>query len=241
MILGMDLEPILEKLEDEQPHEGINEARDLLEGDSLSEEEHSRLSYGLATGLFKIGSYHEALEWLERTNSDRRWMLEGFCWMNLKNPSSARRAFLKSAETFSDNRVESLLLAAQALAQTGELEEALQELQRLDSREVPGRVGAEIRLNIGLIHEEQEEFEKAREWFNRVLDDGTEHFNGEAIFHLAVAHEELGQIDQALRQLDRLEDRVDEDSQLREALARARNRLSREEKNRTEQLRQYDF
>ncbi|MFB6346127.1 MAG: hypothetical protein ABEK50_10185 [bacterium] len=86
----MEIESILEDLEEEQPHQGIRQARELLEGDSLSDPQFSELSYGLATGLFKIGSYHEALEWLERTDSDRRWMLEGFCWMNLRDPVRAR-------------------------------------------------------------------------------------------------------------------------------------------------------
>lgn len=236
----MDLEPVLEKLEEDQPHEGINEARELLSDDSLSEEEYSRLSYGLATGLFKIGSYHEALDWLERSNSERRWMMEGFCWMNLKDPSRARKAFLKSARTMDGNRIESLLLAAQALAQSGELEEALEELKRLNDRDVPGRVGAEVRFNIGLIHEEKEQFDRARDWFRKLREDGTEHFTDEALFHLAVSCEELGQIEKAMDYLDQLDERVEADSELSQALDRARNRLSRNDDRRTEQLRQYD-
>lgn len=237
----MDLEPVLEKLEQEQPHEGITEARDLLSADSLSDEQYSRLSYGLATGLFKIGSYHEALEWLGRSDSDRRWMMEGFCWMNLKDPSRARTAFLKSAKTMDENRFESLLLAAQALAQTGNLDEALAELERLNDREVSGRVGSEVRFNIGLIHEEKEQFDQARDWFRRVCEDDNEHFTDEALFHLAVSHEELGQIEVAMEYLDRLDERVEDDSELSQALDRARNRLSKNDKKRTQQLRQYDI
>lgn len=237
----MDPEEVLGKLEEDQPHEGINEARDLLSENSLTDEEYSRLSYGLATGLFKIGSYHEALEWLERSSSDRRWMLEGFCWMNLRNPSRAREAFLQSAETMDENRLESLLLAAQALAQSGELEEARRELERLDDRTGPGRVGSEVRFNIGLIHEENDGFDQSRKWFRKVLDDGNDYFNDEALFHLAVANEELGRIEEAKDYLDRLEDRVEEDSELKDALTRARNRLTKDDKRRTEQLRQYDI
>lgn len=237
----MEIDTILEELEDDNPHKGIRQAREFLEGQTLSEEERSKLAYGLATGLFKIGSYHEALQWLERTDSERRRMLEGFCWMNLNNPSQAREAFLQSAKSMEEHRVESLLLAAQALAQQGNLDETLKELRRLDDRDVPGRVGSEIRFNIGLIHEEKENYEKARDWFEEVRQDGTEFFSDEALFHLAVTYEELGQIETALDYLDRLEERIDEDTELRDALQRAKNRLDREEKDRTEKLRQYDF
>ncbi|MFB6346128.1 MAG: tol-pal system YbgF family protein [bacterium] len=140
-----------------------------------------------------------------------------------------------------DHRPESLLLAAQALAQTGELQEALEELKRLESQSIGGRVGSEIRLNLGLIHEELENFEKASEWFSAVRDDKTDFFNDEALFHLAIAHEELGQLDQAREYLDELEDFIDDDAELREAVERARNRLSRQNEELSEQLRQYDF
>lgn len=238
-----DVDSLLESLESDDPREAISQSQALLEEDSdLSDQDRSRLSYGLAAGYFKIGSYVDALEWIDVTNSERRWMLKGFCHMNLQQPQQARESFLEAARKASSNTPEALLLAAQCLATQENYDAALEEFRSLLDRDLPYRMKAEIRFNVGLIYEEREDFTEARNWFRDILEDESgDAFVDEALYHLARLLEDEGKIDRALDLIDRLDDRVEDDSRDDELVKNFRSRLHNTKKDRPDQLREYEL
>lgn len=236
-----DVDSLLEQLESEQPREAIRDAESAFESGELSEDNRSRLAYGIATGYFRIEIFGDALDWLERTDVDRKWMLKGFCHLNLNQHGTAREAFLKAARETPDEARGSLLLAAQCLAYQEAYDAAVEELKTLLEQDPSDRMESEIRFNLGLIAEEREQYTTAQDWYESILQQTQgESFRDEALFHLATVHEERGQIDLALEQVDRLENRVD-DSEDQEVVSRLRSRLKNQRKDRTDQLRDYDF
>ncbi len=158
-----EVDELLEDLESEDPRDTLREARSVVEEGELSEDEHSRLSYGIAAGYFKIGIYGDALDWLERTDSDRRWMLKGFCHSNLDQHKQARESFLKAARKQPKQARGSLLLAAQCLAALEQYEAAVEELESLLDQDPPSRMEAEIRHNLGMIKAETGDLKIARD------------------------------------------------------------------------------
>lgn len=236
------VEALLERLESEDPREAIRDAESTFESSDLSEEDRSRLAYGIATGYFRIEVFGDALDWLEETRVDRRWMLKGFCHLNLDQHGTAREAFLKAARENPGEARGSLLLAAQCLAYREAYDAAVDELKTLLDQDPSDRMESEIRFNLGLIAEEREDFPGAQDWFESILTetDG-ESFRDEALYHLANVHEERGQIDAALEKVERLEERVEDQSEDGEVVSRLRSRLENQRKDRTDQLRDYDF
>lgn len=238
-----DVDDLLERLENEEdPREALREAESVFESGGLSGEDRSRLAYGIAAGYFRIEIFGDALDWLEETDADRRWMLKGFCHLNLDQHGTAREAFLKAARENPGEARGSLLLAAQCLAYQGSYDAAVEELETLLDQDPSDRMESEIRFNLGLIAEERENYTTAQEWFESILEETEgESFRDEALFHLATVLEERGQIDAALEKVDRLEERIDDQSEDQEVVSRLRNRLKNQRKDRTDQLRNYDF
>lgn len=242
LTLMTDVDDLLEKLESDDPRDAIRESKEVFEEEKLSEDDESRLAYGIATGYFKIGIYGDSLDWLEKTDSDRRWMLRGFCHMNLSDPRKARECFLDSAKNHSENAKEALLLAAQCLAMIEKYKAAIKELEKLLEQDIPPRQRAEIWFNIGLIYEEQDELDEAEEIFEKITHElEGDYFVLEALFHLARLHEETDQIDAAMECANQLEDYVQPNSENEEVLENLKNRLRKQKKDRTDQLRDYDF
>lgn len=237
-----DVDDLLEDLESEDPREALREARDRVENDEISEEDRSRLSYGIAAGYFKIGIYGDALDWLERTDSKRRWMLKGFCHSNLDQHKIARESFLKAAREQPGNARGALLLAAQCLAAMEEYESAVDELEGLLGQDPPPRMAAEIRYNLGMIHAETGDLDRARDRFETVVEGrDPDAFVDESLLQLAQVLEDLGQIEPALERVNQLDERIEDDSEDTRIVSKLRSRLQNQQKDRTDQLRDYDF
>jgi tetratricopeptide (TPR) repeat protein len=237
-----DVEALLEELESDDPREALREARTLLEDEVLSPEDRSRLAYGIAAGYFKIGIYGDALDWLEETESDRRWMLKGFCHSNLDQHKQARDSFLKAAREQPENARGALLLAAQSLAAREQYESAVEELEGLLNQDPPPRMDAEIRYNLGMIHVETDDLTVARDWFESVIErPERDAFVDESLLQLAQVLEDLGQIEPALERVNQLDERIEDDSEDARVVSKLRSRLQNQQKDRNDQLRDYDF
>jgi tetratricopeptide (TPR) repeat protein len=237
-----DIDRLLEEMESDEPREAMRESESLLEEGELPEEDESRLAYGLAASNFKLGIFGEALEWTRKTNSDRRWMLRGFCHMNMDQPEKAREAFLESARNFPENNKESLLLAAQSLASMEQFDAALEELDSLLKQDLPERIRAEIHFNQALVLEETDELQEAEEIFESLLVDFSgDHFVDESLFHLAMILEERGKITEAQDKIKTLQERMDDDADFQDQLSSINNRLNKQKQDRNDQLRDYDF
>ncbi len=66
-------------------------------------------------------------------------------------------------------------------------------------------------------------------------------FVDESLLQLSQVLEDLGQIEPALERVSQLEERIEDDSEDARIVSKLRSRLQNQQKDRTDQLRDYDF
>jgi len=235
------IEDYLAALEADDPAEGIKETIAFLEEEMPTEEEKSKLSYGLATAYFRLDEPEEVVRWLEETEDDRSYQLLGFNLIKMEDYEEAARAFRKAARHRPEDEKECQLLEAQALALAGEHDRARELLDGLLELDVKPDFRAECRLNRGTIEVEAGEEAKARQWFEDILDSDDSHrFKSEAAFHMVRIATREGQFDEAIEYAEWLKNEGRE-QRWREVGMDYLRKIKKERRKRRNKLRDYEY
>ena len=238
-----EIDSILEKLETDDPREGIEEAQKYLEERETDAEEESTLIYGVAVGYFKLGSFQNTVQWLKETDDDRRWLLAGYAYRELEEFEKSAASFAKAAKVIDERNAEARILQGQALILAGETGEAREIFDDLINNEdnLEDDARAEVLLARGMVEMEEDTPRKAREWFDEIIQEHEETgFAGEASFYSIQIHENIGQIDKALEYAQWLKDNGEE-SQWEEVAAQYLKRLHKHKRNREDKMRGYEY
>ncbi len=235
------LDPILDKLEEEDPAAGIEAAKEFLENESPTDEERSQLAYGIAVGHFQLGGHEEASRWLKKTDDERRFLMLGFNLVELEKFSQAARAFEKAGETNAADKNECLLLQAQTLGLAQQFEEARKILDAQLKKELPAQLHSETLLARGTLALETEKPEQARVLFEKIVESTeTDEFKSEATFHLVKIEQDAGKMDKAIEYANWLKDNGSQDF-WRQAAQEELNKLQQDKRERQKKLRGYEY
>lgn len=236
-----DPDQVLAELEKDEPREAVQEAKQLLERESLSTENRSRLTYGLAVGYFKLGQFEKALGKLRESEDPRRWFMIGFTLMEMQRFEQAARAFENAGDARAERRNEALLLAADALGRAQQVEEARDQFERLLDRKLSPSLKAETLFERGRLEARQDRPGEALSWWERVLSEHEDSdFAPESALLMAQLHGQRGRIQKAQERIRWVLDR-DVDREWKEMARQYRERLETEQLERQNRLREYEY
>lgn len=236
-----EVEQLLSRLEEDEPRQAVESTREYLETHEPAPQQRSKLTYGLAVGFFKLGSYEKAIRWLKKTDEPRRWLMIGFALLRLERFEDAARAFDKAGESQPGRRNQALLLQANALVLGDNTTQARHRYDELMERSPGHEVAAEARFERGRMEAEEENVETALGWLQEVLDHNADSpFALEAALLMVRLHRDQDRIERALDRARWIKNRADDPewTQLGKELV---NRLQNEKSTRVEQLRDYEF
>lgn len=236
-----EVEEILKQLESDNPDPGIEQAREKLDEDDLSEEDVSRLNYGIAAGLFKLANYRGALDWLEKSQDPRRHIFRGFCHLELEEPEQAVSAFEEAAQSEPDRQNEALLMKAQSLMILDRVEEAQDLYEELIERTSATNVSIESRMGLAVSCIETDDYSRARDLLESILDQYEEtEYRPEVLFYLVEVLESQGQVEQAVERAEELKE-IGEDTMWEGMAGELLQRLHNQSKDRRSKLRDYEY
>jgi len=237
-----EVEEILEVLESDDPGPGIERARELLDDPELGPEDDSRLRYGIAAGMFKLANYEGALQWLEQTDDPRRFIFQGFCYLELDRFTNAGEALQQAAEAEPDRKHEAKLMQAQSLVLADRLDRAKTLYESLvEENNLSENITMECRLGLAVTCMETENYSRAQELLEWVLNrEEDSDYHPQALFYIVEVHEKLGQVEQAITRAQELK-QWEDDSMWEDVAGRFLQRLHDQKKNRDSRLRDYEF
>lgn len=237
-----EVDDVLKTLESDQPGPGVEQAKNMLEDEDLSDKDDSRLRYGIAAGLFKLANYQGALQWLEQTDDPRRHIFKGFCYLELDRHTNAVEAFDAAASAEPERKHEAQLMKAQSLVVADRLAEARDLYQKLVSANgLPETIRIEAHLGLAVTSMETGNYARAQELLETVLDsqEGTD-YHPQALFYIVEVYEKLGQVERAVERARELKN-WEEDSMWEDVAGRLLQRLHDQKKNRRSRLQDYEF
>ncbi|MFB6355905.1 MAG: tetratricopeptide repeat protein [bacterium] len=236
-----EVESILGKLEGKAPEEGIEEAREYLEQGDPTEEERDDLVYGIAVGYFHLGAHKRTLQWLEKSNDDRRALLSGFCYMENDQYEKAADALERASELQPEYESETHIMKGQAHFFNEDYDQARSVFHEVLEHPLSDDQNAETLLSLSMVEMSDDNVQQARDHLQKIVTEFSHtDFKLEAMYYLCESLESLGKVDEAVEFAERLK-REGEDTSWEERAGELLQRLRGHQSNREEQLRNYEF